>query len=243
MKTIVVTNNKGGQGKTFFAIHFAWIATLSGKRVLLVDSDRDQGNALNWVSGKSIKLPEDGKIYNFGKLDAVWTLDGKISTDGYDYVIVDGRPEADTIAGFIKKADLIVCPFDGRMGMEAVKDVTDLISDLGRNVPILVVCNRAANIKSGIVKTLIARAKTNLGFNVWPTLFLEKACVKHAEDRAVPVWDAPWSHPTGGISMDVRELAKHVLGGKPSDKAIINPKTERPAPPLVAAKKKGNEQA
>lgn len=222
MKTIIVTNNRGGQGKSFFAMHIAWVAVLEGKRVLLVDADKDQGNAIQWVSGHRVTDPEAGKVYNFGKLDVVYTLGGKIKTDGYDFVIIDGRPQADVISEFIKNADVVVCPFDGRLGKEAVMDVVDIINKASGKARIIAVMNRVQSERSKIARNLASQSKIQGVYEFWPRWFREQACVKYAEKDGVPVWDASYSRKgTTGVAYEIQLFAKNVLGFEDKKKEII----------------------
>lgn len=56
MQTIVINNQKGGVGKTMFAVHLAWFLAEAGARVLVVDLD-GQGNASSVLQGECRAFP------------------------------------------------------------------------------------------------------------------------------------------------------------------------------------------
>lgn len=60
MKTIAVSNHKGGVGKTTIALHLAWLAMEQGKRVLMVelDSQRNASSSFPTMPGNYIKASE-----------------------------------------------------------------------------------------------------------------------------------------------------------------------------------------
>jgi chromosome partitioning protein len=104
MSVIAVINQKGGVGKTTIAVHLTRFLQLSGRDVLLVDSD-PQGSARDWSAAKS-----DQPLTVIG-IDRP-TLDRDIKRLGIrDFVVIDGAPQLkDMAASAIKAADLILIP-------------------------------------------------------------------------------------------------------------------------------------
>ena len=104
MKVIAVLNQKGGSGKTTIATHIARGLQLQGHSVLLVDSDK-QGSARDWRA-----VDEDNPVPVIG-LDRP-TLDKDLkSVSDKDYVVIDGSPQATSLAiSAIKAADFILIP-------------------------------------------------------------------------------------------------------------------------------------
>ncbi|MEO8502470.1 MAG: ParA family protein [Acidobacteriota bacterium] len=98
MKVFVVTNQKGGVGKTTVALHLAWAAKDLGHRVLVVDLD-SQGNASQLLSGDvAINKRRGGASALFqrgGSLDPIVTPGGLALLHGHRYL--DGPNFSDAI--------------------------------------------------------------------------------------------------------------------------------------------------
>jgi chromosome partitioning protein len=106
MSTVVaILGQKGGAGKTTLATHLARSLVLSGRRALLVDTD-PQGSARDWhAAGETELVPVVG-------LDRP-SLDRALKgvSGGYDWVVLDGAPQAHDLAvAGIRAADLVLLP-------------------------------------------------------------------------------------------------------------------------------------
>ena len=127
-----VTNRKGGVGKTTLAVCLAVQAARSHRRVLVLDMDVDQADALSWLTAGLV--PEDehesGVLYQTAieRLSVVWITDPKTelpSLDGYDCVVVDGRPSG-PVSGYILGAcDLVLIPYVDSTGREHGERLAD----------------------------------------------------------------------------------------------------------------------
>ena len=107
---IAVLNPKGGSGKTTLSINLARAFQLTGRRVLVVDSD-PQGTARDWSQAGNQYLPEAERPSVVG-LDRP-TLDREIPQLGnaFDLVIIDGAAKLhDMTASALKVADLVLIP-------------------------------------------------------------------------------------------------------------------------------------
>lgn len=106
MKTIVVTSQKGGSGKTTITAHLAVeIERFDGSTVILVDLDR-QGTLSRWHERREKENP--GRIdIHFQKLKSGLE---KIS-ETTNYCLIDSAPTiSDQTSSLVSLADLVVIP-------------------------------------------------------------------------------------------------------------------------------------
>lgn len=117
----LITNEKGGVGKTTLTLISAWsLGRASKYKILVIDADVSQANAFQWslkYNDKEMDNVESGKIYKakLGHYDVVWIVSPNeigydlIST--YDIILVDGRPSDIVNNVFVPYAHRIIVPF------------------------------------------------------------------------------------------------------------------------------------
>jgi len=123
--TVALLNQKGGAGKTTLATHLARGLQLRDKKVLLIDSD-PQGSARDWHAAS------DGELVPVVGLDRpTLNKDLKAISDGYDWIVIDGAPQAHDLAvSAIKAADLVLIPVQpSPYDIWAASDLVDLIKE------------------------------------------------------------------------------------------------------------------
>lgn len=108
-RAIVITNQKGGVGKTTSAVHIAAGIHSMGKRVCLLEADWGQGSASMWASingGLGFDVISE-QIRGAELAERVVEL-----CETYEYVIVDGVPSADreSLIGLLGVADFALAP-------------------------------------------------------------------------------------------------------------------------------------
>jgi chromosome partitioning protein len=106
---VVVTNEKGGVGKTTLAMHIAAGLHEIGKRPLLIDAD-PQNSLMTWVSQGEGDIPFP--VANLAGAGKNIAKEIKKYVGTYDYIVIDGRPtvENDVIGLLLIIADLVLIP-------------------------------------------------------------------------------------------------------------------------------------
>jgi chromosome partitioning protein len=108
MKTIVITSQKGGSGKTMLAAHLAVEAERSGDApVWLLDTDR-QGTLSRWHERREAETPQLGQVPFAQIKSGLAALEKKHNAA---YCLIDTAPTiSDQTANLVSHADLVVIP-------------------------------------------------------------------------------------------------------------------------------------
>lgn len=111
MRTIAISINKGGMGKTMLTKTIATAATEAGLAVLILDMDT-QENAANW--GRR-RIEKQGKELPLAKFTTENGLAGELKraeAAGCDLVLIDTPPGRNSEApAAVEAADLVLIPF------------------------------------------------------------------------------------------------------------------------------------
>lgn len=205
---ISVLNPKGGCGKTTLAIHLARALHKKGKKVLLVDSDR-QGSARDWNEAG------DGKCgFPVVGLDRP-TLDKDVPAlaQDYDWVVIDGAAKLEKmIASAVKAADLILIPVQpSPLDIWACDSLVEMIQarqQVTDGIP------SAAFIVTRAKKgTTLAREVSNAigeyGFPILHGAIHDRTIfAKSMTDGSTTLDD----EPLGAATFEIRHLLKQIVG-------------------------------
>ena len=101
-RRIAVAGEKGGGGKTTTAVHIAYEFAKSGKKVIVIDNDPQNG-ICNW----NAQLPEDERLTVINIPNDLRETDLETFDDVADLVIIDGAPGFDVDSRLIKAHELL----------------------------------------------------------------------------------------------------------------------------------------
>jgi chromosome partitioning protein len=139
MKTILITSQKGGSGKTMLAAHLAVEAERSGNApAWIIDTDR-QATLTRWHERREAETPQRGEVRPDRLSAGLATLAGQ----GGAFCFIDTAPTlSDQTAAIIEVADLIVIPVrPSPSDLWAVADTVQLVKEAGK--PFLFVVTQA----------------------------------------------------------------------------------------------------
>lgn len=218
MKTCVVTNRKGGVGKTTLALHLAAAGVASGLRTLLVDLD-PQASATSvacpdpapaamveslWDDAAQIQ--PSATAWGFDMLAASAALAGAddLSLDdtdaalqrlpgGYELLVFDTPPYCGVLqTAPLLRANLLIAPVEPDIfALRGLKDLQNTVTRIRPRNPGLqmrVVANRLKRRALGQMQTVEAMQDALAWRFVKPAL-AEREGVRRARDAGKPVWD------------------------------------------------------
>jgi chromosome partitioning protein len=129
MKTIVITSQKGGSGKTMLAAHLAVEAERTGDEAWLIDTDRQATLSL-WHDRRQAETPQ--------RLTAPFARIAEglatIATQGADYCFIDTAPTiSDQNTTLLDLADLVLIPVrPSPSDLWAVAETVEQVKDAGK---------------------------------------------------------------------------------------------------------------
>jgi len=172
MKTVAIASQKGGTGKTTLAVHLAAAATLAGFHAAVIDLD-PQGSAASWGDDRASEPPEvvSGQASRLHVL-----LDGA-ARQGFDLVVIDTGPNADTAARRAAEAsDLVIIPCrPATFDLKAIKTTIELV-EITRARAFIVL--NATPVRSRVVQEA-QEVVTGLGAAVAPVTIAQRAAFVH----------------------------------------------------------------
>src|ERR1035438_8794881 len=139
MKTILITSQKGGSGKTMLAAHLAVEAERTGDApAWIIDTDR-QATLTRWHERRKAETPQRGEV----RLDKLMTGLATLAGQGAAYCFIDTAPTiSEQTAALIDLADLIVIPVrPSPSDLWAVTETVQLVKEADK--PFLFVITQA----------------------------------------------------------------------------------------------------
>lgn len=143
-KVIVLTNQKGGCGKTTLTMNIAGTLALKAK-TLVIDGDL-QGSASRWASSSSDENPYKASVMSLANIENKVNREINKYVADYDYIVVDCPPAMNSnfTASSLLIADLVLVPI--------IPSPTDLWAAVG----IQKLISNASDINEKIEARLIA---------------------------------------------------------------------------------------
>jgi chromosome partitioning protein len=173
MRTIAVTNHKGGSAKTTTAVNLAAALGAEGKRVLVIDMD-PQGSASSWLGVQSAAFNVTRAIHgnaDLAELVHETTAPGvQLVPSSPSLIVNPGHEESDVAIGFMRAMDrlpsiwdvvLVDCP--PTLGYLAV---APLAACQGMLVPVETHVMALAGLSSLIAMTERVRSRLNAGLEI-----------------------------------------------------------------------------
>jgi chromosome partitioning protein len=144
MRTLTVSSQKGGSGKTTLTVHLGAAAVLAGIRTAIIDLD-PQGNARKWGERRSADPEVVGD-----HAEQLARLKEAAEANGCELLIIDTAPNADRASLLAAKAsDFILIPCrPSQFDLEAIEATLD-VAALAKK-PAAVVINAAPHGRNGL---------------------------------------------------------------------------------------------
>jgi chromosome partitioning protein len=139
MKTILITSQKGGSGKTMLTAHLAVEAERAGDApAYLIDTDR-QGTLTRWHERREAETPHRAEV----RIEKIAAGLNTLASQGAAYCFIDTAPTiSDQTASLLYLADFVVIPVrPSPSDLWAVTDTVQLVKEAGR--PFLFVITQA----------------------------------------------------------------------------------------------------
>ena len=202
MKTVAISSQKGGSGKTTIAVHLAVCAERAKKRIAIIDLD-PQGSALEWFNRREAETPEVVRAVP----EQLAALLAQAKANGAALAIIDTAPHSDRAATVVAGlSDLVLIPC-----RPAAFDVAAIPTTL-QILKLSDAQNRAAILLNAVPTQGRTADEAEAGLSsiarVVPIRIHHRAAYSHAvnDGRSVEEYE-----PTGKAAQEIRALFKWIM--------------------------------
>jgi len=179
MYVIAIASQKGGAGKSTFAVNLATLADRENAPSLLVDTDA-QGSLAVWHKGRGARTP---LLVGCGPGDLAEVLETARRHKGVEWVFIDGPAQAnDDVAAMMAAATLVLIPT--RIAVFDLASLPATIAVARRSRTPFFVALNAVPPKRGVVESPVVsaarKAVKDMGAPVWRGAVAQRAAYAHA---------------------------------------------------------------
>ena len=190
-RIIVLTNQKGGCGKTTVCMQLAGALGRQGRKVLVVDADT-QGTASRWAACADEKTPFPAMISGMGAIGSKVHQEVKKYIGQYEYIFIDCPPAKDSLIP--RSALVIACValipvIPSPADLWAVDGIQPLINEAkihNEKLRALIIPNMCTNTNTskGTLESLI-----NLGMDITTTTLGDRIAYRESAVVGGTVYD------------------------------------------------------
>jgi chromosome partitioning protein len=198
MRTCVITQTKGGVGKTSLTFALGVEAARAGHSVLLLDGDDTQRSLTSLIGKRSGEYPAIAEVTSGSIRDAL----NDPAVQAYDVVLIDGPPRASLdVRELVRQVDFVLLPV-GASPLD-VEASNVILKHVHGRVPFAYVIARADPRRSvvGQVHGILAAA-----YPLGPTIYERSDWVTAAGSGQAPV---EWN-PSGKAAGEITALWQYV---------------------------------
>jgi chromosome partitioning protein len=224
LRHIIVHNHKGGTGKTMIAVHLAEYLVDHGQSWHVLDAD-PQCNAISWLTAHKWSGEDALQLPGGGRRPAmIVSVEPGVVADE-DHLVVDTAPAGDALRRLHESGvelvpdDLILCPINGRFGIDGVIKVAEEAAPMGpRVVAVMNMTDPSDEHATEEIRALRELEEVgDLGIEVFKMAIPYNATyIRKALLQGTPVWEVPYARRTHTVQA-LEALARWVAQGAPPE--------------------------